>query len=433
MANIPFSLNVPTDATPGDHAGGIVALNEAIRAGDEGGDADSNVNVACRDGVGARIYLRVKGPVEAGLAVSSVSLSTSSSTGFRFGVPAAGSVSYRIVNIGNVRVSPMATVKVEGLFGLGEQTLEPRALPELLPGAAVEITESIESLPPVGLLTASVDVTGTTQGDGYVTASGDDVALADAVVPPSGRRPRPRRRDHPTALVPSPPRSARLRQWRRRPRVADRHAGRIVVTRALSVPVRLITVLALAVLLPSLGASLAGAQPSAPASSTRSTGLLSPGQTVSVTGAGWAPGEFVSVQVCGNDGVNGSSDCDVASGASFPILTGELRTPIVVTIPPRPCPCVILAVGALTQAKTPISIAGTTSAPVSSDSPLVNPDIGPTLRVDRAVVEDDAEWPSWFGAPAERTLVLTVTNTGAAAVPQPFMSVAYGKATTPGR
>ena len=177
-ANIPFSLNVPTDATPGDHAGGIVALNEAIRAGDEGGDADSNVNVAGRDGVGARIYLRVKGPVEAGLAVSSVSLSTSSSTGFRFGVPAAGSVSYRIVNIGNVRVSPMATAKVEGLFGLGEQTLEPRALPELLPGAAVEITESVESLPPVGLLTASVDVTGTTQGDGDVTASGDDVALA---------------------------------------------------------------------------------------------------------------------------------------------------------------------------------------------------------------------------------------------------------------
>ena len=202
------------------------------------------------------------------------------------------------------------------------------------------------------------------------------------------------------------------------------------MTRALSVPVRLIAVLALAVLLPSLGASLAGAQPSAPALDPIN-GLLSPGQTVSVTGAGWAPGEFVSVQVCGNDGVNGSSDCDVASGASFPILTGELRTPIVVTIPPRPCPCVILAVGALTEAKTPISIAGTTSAPVSSDSPLVNPDIGPTLRVDRAVVEDDAGWPSWFGAPAERTLVLTVTNTGATAVPQPFMSVAYGKGDDP--
>ncbi|MCU0311222.1 MAG: DUF916 domain-containing protein [Acidimicrobiales bacterium] len=177
-ANIPFSLNVPTDATPGDHAGGIVALNEAVRAGDEGGDPDSNVNVAGRDGVGARIYLRVKGPVEAGLAVSSVSLSTSSSTGFRFGAPAAGSVSYRIVNTGNVRVSPTATARVEGLFGLGAQTLEPRALPELLPGASVEITEPVDSLPPLGLLTASVDVTGTTQGDGDVAASGDDIALA---------------------------------------------------------------------------------------------------------------------------------------------------------------------------------------------------------------------------------------------------------------
>ena len=76
-------------------------------------------------------------------------------------------------------------------------------------------------------------------------------------------------------------------------------------------------------------------------------------------------------------------------------------------------------------------MAGTTSAPVSSTSPLVNPDIGPTLHVDRAVVEDDGKWPSWFGTPAERTLVLTVTNTGATAVTQPFMSLAYGKGDDP--
>ena len=161
-------------------------------------------------------------------------------------------------------------------------------------------------------------------------------------------------------------------------------------------------------------------------------GLLSPGQTVSVTGAGWAPGEFVSVQVCGNDGVNGSADCDVANAESFYTERAEFRATVVVTVPPRPCPCVILAVGALTEAKTPISIAGTTSAPVSSTLPARQPrhrahPPRPTVPSSKTT----AGGPPGSAHPPSAPSSSPSPTPAPPQCTQPFMSVAYGKGDDP--
>jgi hypothetical protein len=169
-AQIPFKLVVPSDATSGDHAGGIIALSTDTRSAQEGG----NVAIDARDGVGVRIYLRVAGPAQPSLDVSSVSLSTDRTVGSLFGAPSSGSVTYKVVNTGNVRLAPTAIVTVKGPFGIGEKTLDPMPLPELLPGARTTISQAIDDMLPLGWQTASVKVTANDADGTPVTSSGSD-------------------------------------------------------------------------------------------------------------------------------------------------------------------------------------------------------------------------------------------------------------------
>ncbi|MEV8319453.1 hypothetical protein AB0Q95_35370 [Streptomyces sp. NPDC059900] len=137
-AEVPFSVNIPGSAVPGDHPGAIVAR--------EGG----------RD-AGVRVHLRVSGPTLSALTVEHV----------RAG---RGRISYDVVNRGNTVLTPRLAVHAEGLFG---PLLDrgPRALPvELLPGRRVTLTEPWSDAPALD----SVEVTLT------VTASGGARAEATA-------------------------------------------------------------------------------------------------------------------------------------------------------------------------------------------------------------------------------------------------------------
>ena len=128
---VPFEMTVPNDATPGDHVGGIVALDtEAQTLADEG-----DVGFAVRSGVGARICTRVTGPVAPGLSVSDVEVSTSGGVGPLLGLPADATVTYTVTNTGNVRLSPTAVVGVDPLFG-SSTALAEEELPELIPGSS---------------------------------------------------------------------------------------------------------------------------------------------------------------------------------------------------------------------------------------------------------------------------------------------------------
>lgn len=149
-AVIPFTLTVPDDATPGDHAGGIVAsvLSEGV-------DADGQ-QVVVDNRVGARIYLRVTGPVEPGLTVTGLEVGYERSwIPFTTGTAI---VTYEVQNTGNVRLFGEQSVVGHGPFGLGQQRLVLEDLPEILPGQSVSVSTTIEGAAPLFRVVADVAV-----------------------------------------------------------------------------------------------------------------------------------------------------------------------------------------------------------------------------------------------------------------------------------
>lgn len=160
--DIPFRLAVPTNAAPGDHAGGIVAsLSEPVNSG-EGAQ-----QVAVDRRVGARIYVTVPGQRNPALQVSDVTLDYAGGWN-----PVSGNtvVSYTVRNTGNIRLGGKIDVNLSGIGGWQLGRAPQRAVRELLPGAEVTYTEEFSGIFPAFRLSAAVDVTPVSVGD-----AGDDV------------------------------------------------------------------------------------------------------------------------------------------------------------------------------------------------------------------------------------------------------------------
>jgi hypothetical protein len=113
----------------------------------------------------------------------------------------------------------------------------------------------------------------------------------------------------------------------------------------------------------------AGAAPHAGKPSVEvSVGAATSGQEVVVVGKGWPATSALSVMVCGAAVGDGTDECDVLGGATVVSdRTGIFRTPLVVRVPPAPCPCVVRAFSASrdVDVREPISIVGAPLAPPS--------------------------------------------------------------------
>jgi hypothetical protein len=148
--DIPFRITVPANATPGDHAGGIIAGITARQTSADGQQLDLDRRVA------ARIYLRVDGPAQPAVRVESVRVSYDNPVapwgGYRM------TVTYLLRNTGNLRVTGTARVRVAGPFGWRLASTGDAEVPELLPGSTLTVTETISGLAPAGRLTAAVEV-----------------------------------------------------------------------------------------------------------------------------------------------------------------------------------------------------------------------------------------------------------------------------------
>jgi hypothetical protein len=140
----PFTLTVPANASPGDHAAGvIVSLRSTAVA------ADDRVKQNLDQRVGARVYVRVSGPVHAGLSVDQViaSFNRDSSVANPIGTGTVD-VSYRVRNTGNVILGADQVVSVSSWLGGGGRAKGLAAVPALLPGATVVIRTHVQGVLP---------------------------------------------------------------------------------------------------------------------------------------------------------------------------------------------------------------------------------------------------------------------------------------------
>ncbi|MEV7545192.1 DUF916 domain-containing protein [Streptomyces sp. NPDC089915] len=135
--DVPFTVRVPQDASPGDHVGGIVAQNTEI----EGIQREGKVQVGVKRQVGARLYLRVPGPLTPALSVEDVRVSRGAPL-LPWTKDARATITYTLVNRGNVVVEPKVALSARGLFGrrvLDRPARTPQ--PALLPGQRIVLTE----------------------------------------------------------------------------------------------------------------------------------------------------------------------------------------------------------------------------------------------------------------------------------------------------
>ncbi|MCF0097201.1 WxL protein peptidoglycan domain-containing protein [Micromonospora sp. MH99] len=149
IAQVPFTITVPANATPGDHVGGILtALTQADQA--------EGINVDRR--LGIRITLRVGGELKPNLAIENLHV-TYDGTSNPFAKGDA-TVAYTIHNTGNAALSGQQAVSVSGPFGvLRARAGDIAAPPQLLPGESWDVRVPVRGVAPAVRLAATATVT----------------------------------------------------------------------------------------------------------------------------------------------------------------------------------------------------------------------------------------------------------------------------------
>ena len=160
---VPFLVEVPTNASPGDHIGVITATLESSVI------SKSGQRLHLLQTVGTRIFLRVSGSLHPSLTVTGLAVHYQGTLD-PIGTGKA-TVTYTVSNTGNVALGGLQTVYVSGLFG-GRSTARLPEIRLLLAGFSVKETVEVKGIFPEIRETAHVSIRPL-----YITGS---------VAPPSG-------------------------------------------------------------------------------------------------------------------------------------------------------------------------------------------------------------------------------------------------------
>ncbi|HSL74603.1 MAG TPA: DUF916 domain-containing protein [Ilumatobacteraceae bacterium] len=447
--DVPFRLTVPSNASPGDHAGGIVA-SMTMTATQADGTA-----VLVDNRVGTRIYVRVAGPLRPSLVVTSFTVDYEPQG--LVGLGGTLVADYTVRNAGNVRLTAGQRIDVVGAFGAGRRAVDVEDMPELLPGGEYSTTVRIDGTRPFVRLVADLEIT-------PAGPTADETTVVDDVPPPFTSRAttwavpwralvvsaliaaallwrrRNRRRaagaaaepaadpepdpdpatsadsspepepsgdpesdpdptpTDPTATPASTARQRLARRWRPTPALAVA-AGMTISLMAVAVG----PLPAGAAPAPEAGAQIVRIEPTS----------VAVGGAVTIELAGWPSGP-AQFEVCGNSASRGSTDCDLFSaGATAVGPDGSAGAAFVIGAPPAPCPCVVRVTQAHTAATAtiPIEIVGIPAA-------IVGQNLGPVPAPERRLeivstsIELDEGPAASFGADARRRVTVTVRNTG---------------------
>ncbi|MFJ4922309.1 WxL protein peptidoglycan domain-containing protein [Streptomyces sp. NPDC088725] len=146
---VPFTVEVPDNATPGDYTGGILtSLKQA--------DDAEGINVDRR--LGIRVKLRVSGELKPALAIEKLHVGYDGS--FNPFAKGDATVTYTIHNTGNAVLSARQAVSVSGPFGwLSAKAADIAAPPELLPGESWKVKVPVHGVAPGVSLKATATLT----------------------------------------------------------------------------------------------------------------------------------------------------------------------------------------------------------------------------------------------------------------------------------
>jgi len=152
---VPFTISVPSNATPGDHAGGILTTLTSP-------PVEDGVTVDRR--LGIRIHLRVTGELAPTLAIEDLHLDhIGTANPFATGDAV---VAFTVRNTGNTRLTAGQTVALTGPFGLFRVDATDLAdlpelpeLPELLPGESWPVEVRLTGVVPAFVLDGTVTLT----------------------------------------------------------------------------------------------------------------------------------------------------------------------------------------------------------------------------------------------------------------------------------
>lgn len=148
-----FTVNVPADAAPGDHAGGIV-----LSAMTDSGQVRLDRRVA------TRMYVRVAGELQGLLNLSNIASSYAPSWN-----PFDGTLdlTFTLKNTGNVAMGANAVVTTATIFGIPVRGSEKIEVPELLPGTSRSVTMSLTGVGQWVYLLSTIDLAGVVDQDAY--------------------------------------------------------------------------------------------------------------------------------------------------------------------------------------------------------------------------------------------------------------------------
>ncbi|GAA2328877.1 WxL protein peptidoglycan domain-containing protein [Dactylosporangium salmoneum] len=149
---MPFRMVLPKDATPGDHAAGIVASRQVP------GSADGTTRLAVDQRVGTRVYVRVNGTLNPTLSITKLTVDYGAAM-YPFHNRDA-TVTYTVHNGGNIRLAGTGTISLLAPFGARMAKSQPLPIPPLLPNESFTATVTIGGAFPAGRVSARMDLDG---------------------------------------------------------------------------------------------------------------------------------------------------------------------------------------------------------------------------------------------------------------------------------